>query len=224
MEGAGVEEGRGTGGGEDVKSGGEVVFGATVDAAVVDVGNDEVDDGTKVELEAGTGAAEEVGFEGVPAVALKMSTTLDAPPAPAHIMSDESVPDTSHSSNVCIPPALHPLHTTTTLAVTAVSITRRTLATSEDGESLIRQRCGCKLISSLAENCSAPVSRRRIEDVHNFGISATSEDRESSIRQRCGCQKISSLAEIRSAPVSRRRIEDIHNFGCSSQKICAHYE
>jgi hypothetical protein len=48
-------------------------------------------------------------------------------------------------------------------------ITRRALATSEDRESLIRQRCGGQKISSLAEVCSAPVSRDCIEDVHSFG-------------------------------------------------------
>jgi hypothetical protein len=45
----------------------------------------------------------------------------------------------------------------------------RTVATSEDRDSEIRQRCGCKRISSYAECCSAPSSRRRVEDVHSVG-------------------------------------------------------
>ena len=49
-------------------------------------------------------------------------------------------------------------------------ITRRTLATSEDRDSGIRQRRGCKISSSYAEICSAPSSRRHVEDVHNVGV------------------------------------------------------
>jgi hypothetical protein len=48
----------------------------------------------------------------------------------------------------------------------------RTTATSEDRDSEIRQRCGCKICSSYAESCSAPSSRRHVEDVHSIGVAA----------------------------------------------------
>ena len=48
----------------------------------------------------------------------------------------------------------------------------RTVATSEDRDSEIRQRCGCKTCSSYAESCSAPSSRRHVEDVHSVGVVA----------------------------------------------------
>jgi hypothetical protein len=48
-----------------------------------------------------------------------------------------------------------------------INMTTRTVATSEDRDSEIRQRCGCKRTSSYAESCSAPSSRRRVEDVHS---------------------------------------------------------
>jgi len=48
----------------------------------------------------------------------------------------------------------------------------RTAATSKDRDSKIRQRCGCKSISSYAESCSAPSSRRHVEDVHSIGVDA----------------------------------------------------
>jgi hypothetical protein len=46
----------------------------------------------------------------------------------------------------------------------------RTLATSEDRDSEIPQRCGCELPSSYAESCSAPSSRRHVENVHSVGV------------------------------------------------------
>jgi len=49
----------------------------------------------------------------------------------------------------------------------------RTPATSEDRDSEIRQRCGCKTMSSYAESCSAPSSRRHVEDVNSVGVAAT---------------------------------------------------
>jgi hypothetical protein len=49
----------------------------------------------------------------------------------------------------------------------------RTVATSEDRDSDIRQRCGCKIKSSYAESCSAPSSRRHVEDVHSVGVATT---------------------------------------------------
>jgi hypothetical protein len=48
----------------------------------------------------------------------------------------------------------------------------RTPATSEDRDSDIRQRCGCKSISSYAESCSAPSSRRHVEDINSVGVAA----------------------------------------------------
>jgi hypothetical protein len=45
----------------------------------------------------------------------------------------------------------------------------RTAATSEDRDSDIRQRRGCKITSSYAKSCSAPSSRRHVEDVHTVG-------------------------------------------------------
>ena len=49
----------------------------------------------------------------------------------------------------------------------------RTVAASEDRDSDIRQRCGRKIISSFAESCSAPSSRRHVEDVHSVGGAAS---------------------------------------------------
>ncbi len=82
---AGVGEGTGTGGGDDVGRGGEVELGATVNAAVVDDGYDGIVEENKLELEDGTGApdddgagtAEDVGNTGGSTVALKMSTALE---------------------------------------------------------------------------------------------------------------------------------------------------
>ena len=52
---------------------------------------------------------------------------------------------------------------------TKINMATRTVATSEDRDSDIRQRCGCKIISSYAESCSAPSFIRHVEDVHNGG-------------------------------------------------------
>jgi hypothetical protein len=65
-----------------------------------------------------------------------------------------------------------PLKTASPPSVIANNVARRT-ATSEDRESLIRQRCGDQESSSLAKVCSAPVSRDRIEDVNNIGTKRT---------------------------------------------------
>jgi hypothetical protein len=57
----------------------------------------------------------------------------------------------------------------TTRNNTEIYMATRTPATSEDHNSDVRQRCGCELPSSYAESCSAPSSRRHIEDVHSVG-------------------------------------------------------
>jgi hypothetical protein len=54
-----------------------------------------------------------------------------------------------------------------------ITTSSRTVATSKDRDSSIRQRRGGKITSSLAENCSAPRSRSHVEDVHNVGASVT---------------------------------------------------
>ena len=64
----------------------------------------------------------------------------------------------------------HPPHTASHPAIIAITVTRRTLASSENRESLIRQQCGGQIPSSIAEVCSAPVSSDCVEDVHSFGI------------------------------------------------------
>jgi hypothetical protein len=60
-------------------------------------------------------------------------------------------------------------HKATHAATTTISSTTRTPPPSEDRDSKIRQRCGCKRISSYAESCSAPNPRGRVEDVHSVG-------------------------------------------------------
>ena len=45
----------------------------------------------------------------------------------------------------------------------------RTITAGEYCESIIRQRCGCKSISSDAESSRGPSSTRSIEDVHDIG-------------------------------------------------------
>ena len=84
-------------------------------------------------------------------------------------MSNRSAHYTPHSSNACIPPP-HLPHTASLPAIIAITVTLRTAATSEDRESLIRQRCGEHPNQSrLAEACIAPVSCDHIEDVNSFG-------------------------------------------------------
>jgi hypothetical protein len=60
----------------------------------------------------------------------------------------------------------------TTREGTEINTAKRTGATSEDRDSMVRQRCGCKICSTYAESCSAPSSRRRVEDVHGVGGAA----------------------------------------------------
>jgi hypothetical protein len=57
-------------------------------------------------------------------------------------------------------------------ATTKIINATRTGATSEDRDSDIRQRCGCKISSTYAESCSAPNPRRHVEDVHSIGENA----------------------------------------------------
>jgi hypothetical protein len=109
------------------------------------------------------------------------------------------------------PPALaYPLQSKPSANQHNVDVTIRTLATSEDGDSKIRQRCCTKPTSRYAESCSAPTSRSRVEDVDNIR-GATGEEGETDIRQRCGCKTNSSLAENCSAPNSRSRVQDVHS-------------
>jgi hypothetical protein len=75
-----------------------------------------------------------------------------------------SKPTSAHSS---IP---YPNPHNTTRKNTKINTATRTSATSEDRDSEIRQRCGCNIISSYAESCSAPISRRHVEDVHSHGV------------------------------------------------------
>jgi hypothetical protein len=55
-----------------------------------------------------------------------------------------------------------------------INMATRTKATSEDRDSVIRQRCGYKTISSYAESCSAPSSRRHVEDVNSVRAGSAS--------------------------------------------------
>jgi hypothetical protein len=105
-----------------------------------------------------------------PDVTLKMSTAVEplVPSAAqgmrlAHAISK---PTSAHSS---IP---FPNPHNTTRKDTKINMATRTVATSEDRDSDIRQRCGCKFPSSYAESCSAPSSRRHVEDVHSVGGAA----------------------------------------------------
>ena len=97
----------------------------------------------------------------VPVTTLKMSTTLEGP---AQNMTLAHVINTQHSPHSCIPLAPKPI-----LQPTQTNTTTSTSATSEDRDSRIRQRCGGKVKSRLAEGCSAPSSRSHVEDVHNIG-------------------------------------------------------
>jgi hypothetical protein len=80
-----------------------------------------------------------------------------------------SKPNPAHSSI----PFPNPTHTTQHAKGTKISMPTRTAATSEDRDSKTRQRCGCKICSSCAESCSAPSSRRHVEDVNSVGVAAT---------------------------------------------------
>ena len=64
---------------------------------------------------------------------------------------------------------MHPPHKATPHATTQTKPTTRTRATSEDRDSEVRQRCGCKMTSSCAESSSAPSSCCYVQDVHNIG-------------------------------------------------------
>jgi hypothetical protein len=100
-----------------------------------------------------------------PDVALKMSTTLEVVPTAQGMRLARAIskPTSAHSTIRYLNPH------NTTRKDTEINMATRTNATSEDRDPEIRQRCGCKNCSSCAENCSAPVSRRHVEDVHNVG-------------------------------------------------------
>jgi hypothetical protein len=149
---------------------GVAVDGAAVAAAVVDAGAAALEE---------DGADDVKGAEEVETFTLKMSTTLDKPLTPTQGMRQARVVNTT-----ALNPLAHPPHTHTHPATPRINLTRRTCATSEDRDSGIRQRRGCKKRSSLAENCSGPTPTRRLEDV-NIVLGA-SEDRDSGIRQRRG--------------------------------------
>ncbi len=102
-----------------------------------------------------------------PDVTLKMSTALEGMPLSAaqgmrlaHAISKTT---SAHSTIT-----FHNPHNTTRKD-TKINIATRTIATSKDRESKVRQRCGCKIPSSYAESCSAPSSRRQVENVHSVG-------------------------------------------------------
>ncbi len=105
----------------------------------------------------------------VPDVALKMSTALEGllPTAQGMRLAHAISKPTSAHSAVRFP---NPHNTTSKDAKN--NMATRTKATSEDRDSEIRQRCGCKIISCYAESCSAPSSRRHVEDVHSVGVAA----------------------------------------------------
>jgi hypothetical protein len=77
-----------------------------------------------------------------------------------------SKPTSAHSS---VP---YPNPHNTTRKDTKINTATRTSATSEDRDCEIRQRCGRKTPSSYAESCSAPHSRRHVEDVNSVGVDA----------------------------------------------------
>jgi hypothetical protein len=68
---------------------------------------------------------------------------------------------------------------------------RTQIAASKHRDTHIRQRCGGKIHSSLAEVCSAPSSRRRIEDVNYFREMETS-----------GCAKHESIMNTAHSPLA----------------------
>jgi hypothetical protein len=92
-----------------------------------------------------------------PDVTLKMSTALEAllPAAQGMRLAHAISKQTSAHSIVQYP---NPRNTLTTR--NDANMATRTIATSEDRDSEIRQRCGCKPLSSYAENCSGPGSQR----------------------------------------------------------------
>ena len=118
-------------------------------------------------------------------------------------------------------------HTATLKAIIATTVARRTLATSEDRQSLIRQRCGGQAKSSLAENCSAPVSSDRIEDVHSFGSNITVTCTQQSV---ITAPHTATLPAIIATTVTRRTgatSEDRKSLirqRCGCQKISGHAE
>jgi hypothetical protein len=103
-------------------------------------------------------------------VTLKMSTAFKTllPPAVQGMRLARAI------SKPNLRPLNHPISPfnphNTTRKDTKTNMATRTRATSEDRDSEIRQRCNCKPCSSYAESCSAPSSRRHVEDVHSVGV------------------------------------------------------
>jgi hypothetical protein len=99
------------------------------------------------------GAADVVA--GGPDAQLKMSTALETtlPAAQGMRLAHAITKPTSAHSSIRFP---NP-HNTTRKDI-KINMATRTTATSEDRDSKIRQRCGCKIVSSFAESCSAPSS------------------------------------------------------------------
>jgi hypothetical protein len=73
----------------------------------------------------------------------------------------------------------------------SLAIPSTKIAASKHRDTHIRQRCGRKIHSSLAEVCSAPSSRRRIEDVNYFREMETS-----------GCTKHGSIMNTAHSPLA----------------------
>ena len=100
---------------------------------------------------------------------VKMSTALERPLLAAQGMRLVHAITKQTSAHSTIP---FPNQNNTTRKDSKINMATRTTATSEDRDSQIRQRCGCKTTSSYAEICSAPSSRRHVEDVHGVGEAA----------------------------------------------------
>jgi hypothetical protein len=105
-----------------------------------------------------------------PDVTLKMSTALEETNTSAqgmrlaHAISKTNLRQLKH-------PIPRPAQQCfTTRKNTKINMATRTSASSKDRDSEVRQRCGCKIRSSYAEICSAPSSRRHVEDVHSIGV------------------------------------------------------
>ncbi len=90
---------------------------------------------------------------------------MEGPPAAQGMKIEHAIskPTSAHS----IVPFPNPHNTTRKDA--KINMVTCNFATSEDRDSKIRQRCACKTTSSYAESCSAPSSRRHVEDVNSVG-------------------------------------------------------
>ena len=93
-----------------------------------------------------------------PDVTLKMSTALERllPPAAQGMRLAHAISKPTSAYSTIPFPNPH----NTTREDTKINMETRTIATSEDRDSEIRQRCGCKICSSCTESCSAQGSQR----------------------------------------------------------------